>query len=349
MKEVCESQFDALEAIFNSKIVIFFLKRLLLAFLPLSMILFIASRIPVPFVMYIVEILGITWAYFVIQVSIGAICRCIYTGCIKSKTLDLKSCISFSRGFIPAYLLGPFVIAILSLVLIISCFLLISIGLIPYIGEIILGIIILPILIICIIYFVLSILLIYFTPAIIATEDEGLTYVLKRMISLFHHFRGRLLMYFLLAVLFIGILTSFFAGASALIYGWIFTTAAAILKTKLANLIFVAGGHFAPNFALYSGNIPFTFQVAAFLFYFAGGASLALLFTIPGVFICSSSVYLYNTIKLKENEGILSQCPGKDREPADSSFAICPHCDGKVKSMFKFCTLCGKILKTDEK
>ena len=296
MKEILCSQLNAFMPASNKRILFFFFRRLLIAFIPFSIAIFVASRSSSAFFRWIVLAAAFMWLYAIIMVSAGFIARFVYMGCVKKEEVDISSAASFSWEYGPAYMFIPVSVVIAGLALQIGIFLIIYSTLIPYFGEIVLGIILAPISIINLIFIVFSIFIVFLTPAIIGTEDRGITFVFNRTLTLFTHFKVKIFIYGIVILILLAILNLVFIVPGIISISMMTSLTKFIIDEKADSLLMVFMGHFNPSFARFNGDVPFTFNIFALLVYISLGFFMAVILTVPGIISFSSPVYFYEVL-----------------------------------------------------
>jgi hypothetical protein len=293
------------------------------------------------------------WAYAVLLISLGCLCRAIFIKYIRKNPVDLKTCHSFSMSFAPAYLLVPFAIIAGGFIIKAVAFLLVYSGTLKYVGEIILGIVIIPIVLISIISTLVFAMAVYLAPAIIASEEEGFTFVFKRILSIINYIPVRFILYFFTGLVFSLIIAFIFIGILAFSLPDLAGIVTGSLKFKALQLGMSVPGTFVFDSENYNSLIPFTHHIFAFFAYMSMAVILSLVLFVPGVFACSSAVHLYRLIRQKEIEAINSGSEPLVRTKGKTDAGlfekmICPQCGETVKEGLFFCTQCGNKLKEDQ-
>lgn len=302
MIEMFKTLMDAFKPVFDAKLSNFYFKRLLLTFIPFSLALFVASRFSSIPIKWLIISASLMWVYAILIISAGLICRRIYTSDLRDENIDFKTCIAFSWEYGPAYMFIPVVALIAGLTLQIASFLIFYSTLIPFAGDILMGIVLVPIILLNTAFIVLSAIIVYLTPAIIGYEDRGITFVFNRILTLAWQLKSRLLIFFLMASVIITTLTlSFMLLASVTISSTVSLTLF-VLDTKAEGLYIFALGNLLPGFERFQGDIPFSYYIFSILLYISGAFLAALIFTIPGLYTCSSSTLFYDLLCRKELE-----------------------------------------------
>ncbi|MCE1248846.1 MAG: hypothetical protein LWY06_19585 [Firmicutes bacterium] len=352
MKEAVKSQMNSFEAMFDLELAGFFLKRLIYTFLPLAFFLFVASRFNNPFFRNTIATIGVFWAYLVLLISTGCVCRAVFIKYVRKSPLDMKACHGFSITYAPAYLLVPCVIIILGAIIKTSAFLLLLTGNIKFAGEVILGIIIIPLVLISITSLLVFAMAFYLSPAIIAVEEEGFTWVFRRVFSILNYIPIRFIVYLITGLFSTFIVMLAFTGIFAAALPGLAGIAAGALKLKAVELGIAVPGSFIVNTEILTGPVPFTYHIFALFAYLSAAVLLSLILFIPGVYACSSAVHIYRLIRAAEIDAIDSGSEPLIRVKNDVSEIIpdkmiCPHCRESVKGGLFFCTQCGKKLQPD--
>ncbi len=302
MIEMFKTLMDAFKPVFDDKLSSFYFKRLLLTFIPFALALFAASRFSSVPVKWLIISASLMWVYAILIISAGLICRRVYTSYLNDENVNFKTCIAFSWEYGPAYMFIPVVALIAGLTLQIASFLIFYSTLIPFLGDILLGIVLVPIIALNAVFIFLSAILIYLTPAIIGYEDRGITFVFNRVLTLAWQLKSRLLVFSLMAFTMIIILTlSILLLTSLTVSSTVFLTLF-VLDAKAEGLYTFALGHLIPGFERFSGEVPFSYYVFSLLMYISGAIITALTFTLPGLYTCSSSMLFYDLLCRKEME-----------------------------------------------
>lgn len=302
MIEMFKTLMDAFKPVFDGKLSSFYFKRLLLTFIPFSLALFAASRFSSVPVKWLIISASLMWVYAILIISAGLICRRIYTVHINDENINFKTCVAFSWEYGPAYMFIPVVALIAGLTLQIASFLIFYSTLIPFAGDILLGIVLVPIILLNAAFIVLSAILIYLTPAIIGYEDRGITFVFNRILTLAWQLKARLLVFSIMAFIMIAILTLSFLLLTSLTASSTVSLTLFVLDTKAEGLYIFALGHLIPGFDRFQGDLPFSYYIFSLLMYVSGAILAALTFTVPGLYSCSSSILFYDLLCRKEME-----------------------------------------------
>lgn len=293
---------DAFTPLFDGKLCSFYFKRLLITFIPFSLALFAASRFSSIPVKWLVISASFMWVYAMLIITAGLICRRVFAKCFNDGNITFKSCITFSWEYGPAYMFIPVVALIAGLTLQIASFLIFYSTLIPFAGDILLGIVLVPIILINTAFILLSAILIYLAPAIIGYEDRGITFVFNRILTLAWQLKTRLLLFSIMAFIIIGVMFLFFILLASSTVGSTVSLTLFVLDGKAEGLYVFAAGNLMPGFEDFQREIPFTYYIFSLLFYISGAIIASLTLTLPGLYICSSSIYFYDFLCRKEME-----------------------------------------------
>ncbi|MCD4783987.1 MAG: hypothetical protein K8T10_09210 [Candidatus Eremiobacteraeota bacterium] len=308
MRNLFNSLAEAFKPIFDREIIIIFLKFLLITIMPLSFMLFIASRISSDFARGAVALVGFIWFYVMALLSLGVISRIIFIKYFLKKSIEVKNCINFSKNFAPTYIIIPSVIVLISYILWLLCHFILYASLVPFLGDILLGLIFSPLVIISTLVALAFSAAIYFAPAIIAAEEVGIARLFRRLFNIIK----TLPMYFFVCFLSGLIVTSVILFAAIVLLsigvGILVPVATYVIKSHIIELFRVVGGTYIPGLGLYRGDLNWTLHIFAFLFYLGSSLLISLVLVAPGIYMCSSSLYIYRLICFYEenlkNEGM---------------------------------------------
>jgi len=304
MKSIFNSLMEAFKPIFNREIILFSMKCILVTVIPLFLMLFIASRITPGVSRGIVVLIGFIWFYVATLISLGIICRVIFLSQFTKTRKYIEESITFSRNFAPAYIVIPTVIVIIIYIIwLIFHFILYS-ALIPYLGEILLGVIFSPLVVISIILFLVFSSAIYITPSIIAAEESGISRVLKRLFHIVKSIPIHFFICFLSGMIFTFIVFCVSFGLLSIGVGILFPIVTFVLKSHLVDHFMAVGGTFITGFEVYGEDLTWTSHIFALLFYLGAGLLFSLAMTMPVIYMCSSSLYIYRLIyhKMEKRE-----------------------------------------------
>lgn len=302
ISRVLGTKWQSYRALLDQGLVFLFFKFLAVAFLPAGLALFIASRIPVEIARHGIASLGFLWTYVVLLITQGFFCRMIFLRYLKEEQASFKPCLTFTLNFAPAYLVIPFMVFAPALLLLLFAFVLFFLGRLPFLGQIISGLLIAPVFVIQTVVLLIVLMGIYFAPAIIACEEEGVTSVFRRLYSFLKNLKLRLPGYFLVgmsAVCMVTVLITVFTGVIML---GSLNMSNAVLGPETQELMTAARGTFVLGADYYNLGQSFSYHIYALIFYLSMAIVAGLALTFPGLILCSTSTHMYRLLKGDEEE-----------------------------------------------
>lgn len=354
MRKIINSMLEAFDVILEPQLTSFLFKRLLFAILPASVFFYAASRFSWKWGQSALAAVANIWIFIIVVVTAGALCRAVFLKKIQKTDYDLDACHGFAMTFAPAYVVIPVILGIIATILKVISVGALFLGYIPWVGEILLAFIMAPAILIGSASVFLFAMTSFLAPAIIASEEQGVVFTLKRIVSMANYIPVRMIVSFWMAVIIIAL---FSTAIFSLLYSSVPTLASIgkfIIEDKFANFTAAIAGTFLnlPN-KFPGGRITWTYHIAAFFAYIFLGILVSFASTLPLLFTYAITTLIYDQLR-KEEIRVKEQ--GKKPlfgYPKVKSFTsdqvtTCPGCGKLVRGKVTFCTFCGERLKPEE-
>lgn len=302
------------------------------------------------FITVLFGLLGVIASWVLSTLVTGTLARMSYNELSTGRTLGWRPALAYSRGHLGTLIFSPLALGVGILLALLVQLILLFLGRIPYLGELWVAVLFLPLVVINLFIILLAYLGGWLIPAVVAAEGRGIADTLRRVQQMVRRAPGRILAYLSIAVI-LGLLAALII--VPLVYSAVVSTAGltvlALGEGRLAEFsraipgvsdLFFLPSPFglSPWLTYGTGGVPITMRLAGFiltvtvlLIPVVVFAELFIVFPIA----CGCATYLS---VMGETVAPGTMQPRQARPPGP---AFCIRCGAELPPGTRFCLQCG--------
>jgi hypothetical protein len=305
---------------------------------------------------------GMLIVYVVATTFSGSLAWMGWQELAEDNRVTIKEALAFGRNNIVKLVLSPFALVLFGLAVIVAQLLLLLLGRIPYLGDLLVAVAFLPLILINTLLFIFMAVGAWMIFPVIAEEQRSVSKTIGRIVALVRSSPARLISYYLLALVIIGIALAIVW--SLLAFSLAQTTTLiqtgiggdnwnAIVRSSMWGRLLSPTSMFDLDTILFGlgfgASAPFTAKLAAFIMGLSTlllivGATMAFPWAFSQMVSCAIYFNLRDSIAENADElpFNLSRFSGGGAEKTPPvALKTCPNCDSEITADTRFCMFCG--------